>query len=132
MTEETKELTDQEKLFLDLLFDPSGMKHPNEAKQLAGYPKEYPVLKLVRNISKELIQRCDDYLAMYAPQGLAGLMEIMLEPNNPGSKIKLQAVVELLDRAGVVKKEKTEVSQATPSYVFMLPAKQSIDEKDTK
>lgn len=123
-----KDLSAQEFAFLDYLFDGEKMRNPDEAKQLAGYPSNYPVLKIIRKVSKELLQKCDDYLALYAPHGLMGLMDILNNPNEPGSKIRLQAVVELLDRAGVVKKEKSEVASAAPSYILYLPPKQELKE----
>ena len=127
MTEKSP-LTQQEQLFIDYLFDGQQMRHPDEAKQLAGYPANYPVLKLVKKVKEELINKYDDYLALYAPKGLAALMDVLASPENPGSKIRLQAATELLDRAGVTKKDKSEQIQAQPNYVFYLPAKAEIKE----
>lgn len=127
MTEKSS-LTQQEQLFIDYLFDGQQMRHPDEAKQLAGYPANYPVLKLVKKVKEELINKYDDYLALYAPKGLAALMDVLASPENPGSKIRLQAATELLDRAGVTKKDKSEQIQAQPNYVFYLPAKSEIKE----
>lgn len=121
-------LTQQEQDFIDFLFDGEQMRHPNEAKVMAGYPQDYPVLKIVRKVNEALVQKYDDYLALYAPKGLAGLMEVLNSPEVPGSALKLKAVIELLDRAGVTRKEKSEQVQAQQSYIFMLPNKASIDE----
>ncbi len=124
----SKELDSKEQLFLDYLFDGEDVRNPEEAKLLAGYPKNYPVMKLVKATSKALLERCDDYLAMYAPNGVIGLIQLMNEPETPGSKLKLQVIIELLDRAGVVKKEKTEVQQQAPNFMFVLPSKVQITE----
>lgn len=123
---EQKELTKQELLFMECLFDGQEMRNPDLAKKMAGYDSSYPVLKIVRRISKELVQKCDDYLALYAPQGLRGLFDVINNPTEPGSKVKLQAIIELLNRAGVVAKDKTEINQAAPNYIFYLPNKQEI------
>lgn len=107
MADDKQELSTQEKLFLDYLFDGTNMRNPEEAKLLAGYDRNYPIAKLVKNIKAELVERCDGYLAMYTPSGVAGLMSIILDPlGDPGNKLKLQAIIELLDRGGVTKKKK--------------------------
>lgn len=125
---ESKELSLQESLFLDFLFDGAEVRHPDLAKQMAGYPKDFPVAKILKNINKELIERCDNYLALHAPNGVIGLIQLLNEPETPGSKLKLQTIIELLDRAGVVKKEKSEVTQASPNFMFVLPSKTQINE----
>lgn len=128
MTQEKSSLTQQEQLFIDYLFDGQQMRHPDEAKQLAGYPANYPALKIVKKVKDELIAKYDDYLVLYAPKGLAGLMEVLANPENPGSKIRLQAVTELLNRAGVVAKDKKENVSAQPNYIFYLPNKVEVSD----
>lgn len=123
-----KELEIKEQLFLDFLFDGDKVRHPDEAKVMAGYPSDYPAMKIVKAVSKELLERCDTYLALYAPQGVIGLIQLLSEPETPGSKLKLQVIIEMLDRAGVVKKEKTEVQQQAPNFMFVLPSKVQITE----
>lgn len=120
------ELSLQEQLFLDHLFDGATVKHPDEAKQLAGYPKDYPVTKIIKKINQELIERCDNYLTLYAPQGILGLLQIINDPNEPGTKIRLQAIQDLLNRAGIVNKEKKEIAQTQQSFLFVLPPKDTI------
>jgi hypothetical protein len=56
-----------------------------------------------------------------------GLVDVMDNPHNPGSAVKLKAITELLDRGGVVRKEGKESSQVSPNYVFILPSKNNID-----
>lgn len=127
MTEKST-LTPQEQLFIDLLFDGQQMRNPDEAKQMAGYPANYPVLSIVKKVKDELINKYNDYLALYAPKGLAGLMDVLDNPETPGSKVKLAAVIELLDRSGVNKKQNNEQISQQPNYVFMLPVKVAVDE----
>jgi len=121
------ELTTQEQQFVDLLFDGSSMRHPDEAKVLAGYPQDYPYLSIIKRVKEVLIERYDDFLAAYAPKGLKGLMDVIDSPETPGTALRLKAVTELLDRAGVVRKEKTEVEKQAPSYIFYLPNKVQVD-----
>jgi hypothetical protein len=116
-------LSAQEQAFIDHLFDGQVMRHPDEAKQMAGYPKDYPVLKIVKAVRQELIDKYDDFLALYAPKGMVGLMQVLESPETPGSAIKLKAVVELLNRAGVTTKEKKEAQAEVQSFVYFLPNK---------
>lgn len=128
MTSEKNPLNQQEQLFMEYLFDGNQMRHPDEAKQLAGYPSNYPVLKIVKKIKEELIDKYDDYLTLYAPKGLAALMDVLSNPEVPGSKLRLQAATELLDRAGVVAKDKKEQTTNQPNYIFMLPNKVAVQD----
>lgn len=131
MSNEPKEITEQESRFLALLFevDENGVgHHPEAAKLLAGYPKDYPITTLVRKINKELTTRGDDYLALYSPAAIRGLIAVMNDPTEPGAKVRLQAVADLLDRAGITKKEKSEVEIVSPNFMFIIPSKKPIDE----
>ena len=128
MSADKSNLTKQEQLFIDYLFDGQEMRHPDEAKVLAGYPQNMPVLSIVKRVKDALIEKYDDYLALYAPKGLAGLMDVLANPEVPGSKVKLAAVVELLNRSGVVAKDKKEQTVNQPNYVFMLPSKLEVTE----
>lgn len=123
-----QELTSQEQLFLDYLFDGNSIRHPDEAKVLAGYPQDYPWLKIMSKCNEALIKKYDDYLTLTAGKGLVGLVDVIENSHIPGSAVKLKAIIELLDRGGVVKKESKESSVNTPSYVFLLPQKQEIKE----
>ncbi len=122
------ELDSREAIFLDYLFDGEGMRHPNEAKELAGYPKNYPILKIMKAVQQELIERMDSTATMYTPQAFMELVALMNEPETPGSKLKLQVLLEILDRGGVVKKEKTEISKEAPNFVFVIPSKVTIEQ----
>lgn len=121
-----KELTRQEQLFLDYLFDGQDIRHPEEAKIMAGYDKTYPLNKIIKNIHQTMLDSFDQALAMYVPEAIMGLVSIMRDPTEPGAKIKLQAIQDLLDRGGIVKKEKTEVQQQPQNFMFVLPPKHEI------
>ncbi len=120
-----KELTQQEQVFIDALFDGSKLRHPTEAKRLAGYPEDYPVIKIVSNISEQLIKNYDNALLLAAGKAVLGLIDVMENPLEPGAKVKLQAIAEILDRAGVVKKDKTEVAPVQQHFMFVLPSKET-------
>jgi len=121
-----KEISPQEKAFLNYLFDGEELRNPNNAKELAGYPKDYPVIEIIKSVQKQILDRCDNYLVMHAPNGVMALIKLLKEPETPGMKLKLQTIIEILDRGGVVKKEKAEVAQVAPSFMFILPSKAGI------
>ncbi len=123
-----KELSQQEEAFLSYLFDGKEIRHPDEAKRMAGYAKDYPVDKIIKNIHQTMLDTFDRSLAIYIPEAMLGLVEIMRDPSIPGAKVKLQAIQDLLDRAGIVKKEKTEIQQAPQHFMFVLPSKDIIKE----
>jgi len=125
-----QELTSQEIEFLDYLFDGDKPRHPDEAKVMAGYPQDYPWLKIIEKCNEALLKRYDDYLAVKSAQGLVGLLDIIENPHEPGTSVKLKAITELLDRGGVVKKEKTETAVMAPNYVFLLPQKNEIKDEE--
>lgn len=127
MSNEKPNINPQEQLFLDCLFDGATVRSPEEAKLMAGYARTDSVAKIIKNIKNELIERCDGFLAMYAPQGVQTLLEIALDPlGNPGNKLRLQAVIELLDRGGVTKKEKAEQTEKVQNFMFILPEKNQL------
>lgn len=125
---EKQELSPQEQLFLDCLFDGNVIRHPDEAKVMAGYPQDYPWLKIISKCNDALIAKNNDYLTYASTRGVVSLVELLENFQTPGAAIKLKALIELLDRGGVVKKERVETTQNTPNYVFLLPPKQEIKE----
>lgn len=125
---EKQQLTEQEQAFLDYLFDGNNIRHPDEAKVMAGYPQDYPWLNIVKKCNEELVKKYDNYLTVVSAKGLMGLMDIIENPMIPGSAVKLKAIIELLDRGGVTKKEKSEQETIAPNYVFLLPPKEEIKE----
>lgn len=129
--EQQNDLTEQEKLFLSLLFETNEEGqccHPEQAKLMAGYDKKTPLLTIVRKLNKEILQRGDDFLAIHSPVAIAGLLSVMHNPTEPGAKIRLQAIESILDRSGIVKKEKQEVAQDAPNYIFLIPNKTKIED----
>lgn len=118
--------TQQDLLFLDALFDGITIRHPDEAKKIAGFPDDYSVIKITKRLQKQILERCEDSLVLHQPQAVMALIQLMQEPETPGLKLKLQTIIEILDRGGITKKEKEEVAKAAPSFMFILPSKADI------
>ena len=118
-----KTLTDKQQKFLDCLIETNG--NPKEAAELAGYSgNHYQVVKSLKN---EIIDLATDVLANSAPEAAFKLVDIM-NTDKPIPQIgnKLQAAQSILDRVGVVKKDRLEVEHTTSGGVFILPAKKEV------
>ena len=118
-----KTLTKKQQKFLDCLIETSG--NPKEAAEMAGYSKgsHYQVVVALKD---EIIDLATNVLANSAPEAAFKLVDIM-NTNRPIPQIqnKLQAAQTILDRVGVVKKERIDVNHnANMGGVFILPAKE--------
>jgi hypothetical protein len=125
---EKQEITPQLQLFLDALFDGNTIRHPDEAKVMAGYPADYPWLKIIERCREALIEKYDHYLTFMSAKGMMGLIDVMENPQTPGSAVKLKAVIELLNRGGVTAKQSKEVAGDAANYVFVLPSKINLEQ----
>ena len=117
----SKVLTDKQQKFLDYLIVTSG--DLKQAAELAGYSNgsHYQVIKALKT---EIIDFATDVLANSAPEAAFKLVEIM-KTNKPMPQIqnKLQAAQAILDRVGVVKKERLDITHSAGGGIFILPAK---------
>lgn len=115
----TRKLSDQQKLFLEVLFDQAA-GNVVEAKRLAGYSDTYPTTQLVKVLQDEIIEATKDFIARNGPKAAVKMVGILDNPVALGNKEILAASKEVLDRAGVVKTEKIDI---TSNGIFILPAK---------
>jgi hypothetical protein len=126
-----KTLTKKQQKFLDCLIETSG--NPKEAAEMAGYSKgsHYQVVVALKD---EIIDLATNVLANSAPEAAFKLVDIM-NTNRPIPQIqnKLQAAQTILDRVGVVKKERIDINHnaSMGGGVFILPAKEK-EVKDVK
>ncbi len=124
LTVPNKTLTEREEKFLEALFG-AAKGDPKEAKKLAGYPTNMPVSNIVRRLKEEILEGTHNYLAMNAPSAVVALVQIVLEAGPViGAKEKIAAAKEILDRAGVVKTEKREVTHT--GGIALLPPKREV------
>lgn len=114
-----KELTVMQKLFLEHLFETTGGDEV-EAKRLAGYSDNYPTSAVVESVKDEIVERTKLFLARKGPKAAFKLVDVLDNPEKLGTKEILTAAKDILDRAGVVKVEKLDV---TSNGIFILPAK---------
>jgi len=112
-------LSDQQKLFLELLFEQAEGDFLT-AKRLAGYSDTYPTSQLVRSLQDEIIEATKNYITRKGPKAAVKLAGVLDNPGQLGVKEILAASKDILDRAGVSKTEKLEIGG---NGIFILPAK---------
>ena len=97
-----KELTDQHKKFLEVLFT-EAHGDITTAKNLAGFSRGYSTRLLTNYLKEEIIEATQLYIAMNAPRAAMAVVGGINMPTELGIKDKLSAAKDLLDRAGFVK-----------------------------
>lgn len=115
-----KELTEQHKKFLDVLFnEANGSIHA--AKKLAGFSDGYSTKQLTNYLKEEIIEATQLFIAMSAPRAAMAVVSGITDPTELGIKEKLNAAKDLLDRAGLGKTDKVQVEST--NGLMILPAK---------
>lgn len=112
-----RELTEQQKKFLDVLFGDEAKGNVVKAKILAGYSPEFTTSRLVESLEAEILEATKKYLSRVAPKAVMALSGALDDPTELGLSHKIAAAKDLLDRAGISKTEKVEVSNG----MFILP-----------
>jgi hypothetical protein len=121
-----KQLTERQKVFLDaLLGDAKGSVRA--AMKIAGYSDSTSVREAMAPVAEEVAEAAQMLLALNAPKAALGMVGVLDDPSALGARNTVAAAKELLDRAGVVKKEKVEVS-GPEGAMFILPPKQTVDD----
>ena len=114
-----RELTDKQKLFLEYLFgDANGKAHI--AKVMAGYSPDYSTSLLVKSLEEEILEYTTRFLVQHGPKAAISITDLLEDPTVLGAQFKLTAAKDILDRIGISKTEKVEVSNG----LFILPPKE--------
>ena len=116
-----KELTEKQESFLDNLMKTGG--DPKKAAELAGYA-EGGYHQVIKSLKNEIIDMASHVLAQSAPQAAMKMVNIMNsnEPV-PQANMRLQAAQSILDRIGLSKTDRIDVTHKTDQGLFILPAK---------
>jgi len=117
----TKQLTDKQESFLSHLTKEGG--DPHKAAALAGYA-ESSTNAVVKSLKTEILDIATNILARSAPMAAMKLVHIMdsAEPI-PQANIRIQAAQTILDRVGIGKTDRLDVTVNTAGGLFILPAK---------
>ncbi len=119
-----RELTEKQKLFIQVLFDDDVNGDYLKAKRKAGFSDNTPTRDIVKSLRDEIIDATKDHILSIGPKAAFKMGEILDKPHTLGAREALAAAKELLDRVGIVKTEKVELFNAG---VFIIPAKKKED-----
>lgn len=125
---DSKELSPRQQKFLDVLFD-EAKGNFSEAMRLAGYSSNTHSTEVVNRLRDEIVERAKLYLALTSAEAYFGIRDVMVNPKQAGGQVKLNAAKEILDRAGIVKKEEQHAPQAVQN-IFILPEKRPVEVLD--
>ena len=95
--------------------------NPKAAGDIAGYA-DY--LQPLRALKDEIITRAEEQLTAFAPRASMGMINALDEDGSlHGANIKMEAAKQILDRVGLSKKEKLDITAKVQHGVFILPPK---------
>jgi len=118
-----KEYTEKQLAFLEAMAgDAKG--NIRLAMDMAGYSKTTHTREVISPLQDELIALANTVLATNSVKAALGLTGVLDDPTALGAKNAVAAATQVLDRVGVVKKEKIEVS-SDQGGLFILPPKKS-------
>ena len=120
--EKQKDLTPQQQAFLDVLFDDDVLGNIYKAAEKAGYSlPDKNASRIARSLKDQIIKRTKEFIAVNGPKAALAITGALDGPQTPGTKERLLAAKELLDRGGVLRRE--EVVLDRPAAIVYLPAK---------
>ena len=120
-----KQLTEMQQKFLEVLFDEAG-GDVVAAKKLAGYSDNTPTRLIVDALKDEITEATRTYFSRIAPKAAMAMTQALYDPTELGLRDKMSAAKDLLDRAGLGKTEKVNVTSS--GGVFYLPPKEGKNE----
>ena len=123
MPEESK-LTTKQRLFLDALISEEAMGDLRTAIRLTEYSENTKVAYTTRELREEIREATETLLAMYAPKAAYSLTSILDNPDALNERHEISASKEILDRTGLIKKERVEAA-GSAGGIFILPPKAS-------
>ena len=121
---EATQLTEKQKIFLSALFGEANGE-PRAAAEIAGYaPTSYP--KVVHGLKDQIIERAETVLAAHSPKAALSIANAIDDDGSiPGASIRMEAAKQVLDRVGLVKREKLDINAKVAHGIFILPAKEA-------
>jgi len=121
----TRQYTENQVKFLDVLFDEAGGDVAT-AKKLAGYADGTSTTVVVKSLKEEILEATQQYMARNAPKAAVAMASALMDPTELGLRDKMSAAKELLDRTGLIKTEKIQVEAS--GGVMLMPPKKQIEE----
>ncbi len=136
-TQDGRKLTGLQELFLEHLFNNDevngDIKRAAEAAGVMDGPQ------MARGLKDEILARTDLAISMIAPKAVRGLAD-MLEHGDEHADgyqshkadVRLKVIGDVLDRAGVAKKQDIGIVMTEDTPLFFIPAKQVQENAQTE
>ena len=119
---EEKKLTSMQEAFLEALCG-EARGDIRAAMNAAGYSANTRLQEVVGPLRDEIVARTSMLLAMNAPRATFSMIDVLHDPGAMGARNAVAAATQILDRAGLVKKEQVEI-KGPEGGIFILPPKQ--------
>ena len=118
-----RKLTERQQKFIDALFaDANG--NIRDAKVIAGYSPNTNNQEIIQSLKEEILSKAEYYLALHSGKAVQGIVDALEEDGKtPGVNIRMEAAKQILDRVGIVKKDKIDINAQVAHGIFILPAK---------
>ncbi len=113
-------MTPKQKIFINALFGEAQGNY-RAAMDIAEYSKNTSINDVLKGCEEELISSSKNFLAANAPKAAMAIVGVIDDPVEMGTRDKLAAAKDVLDRIGVSKTDKVEVK--SPQGIFILPRK---------
>lgn len=120
-----KKLTEKQQLFLDALFGEEAKGDPVIAKKIAGYETTKSASAITKPLANEIAELTKQFIASSSTKAAYTMFDVMTTNDFLGSKERMVAAKDVLDRAGFMKTDKIEIVAKEP--IFILPSKKEDD-----
>lgn len=120
-----KKLTERQEALIEALMGKAD-GDVRQAMNMAGYSPSTTIREAIKPIKDEVIEAAAMMIAMNSPKAASKMVGVLNSPEAMGAKNTIAAAKEIMDRAGVVKTEKVEVS-TSGGGMFILPPKNTED-----
>ena len=114
-------LPPEHQAFLDAFFELNG--NVKAAAEICGYSQSHGY-NLARKLKDEILEEASYILALGAPRAAMALVD-GVDPDKPApaSANRINCAKEILDRVGIAKKDRIEISSESAMPIFILPPK---------
>jgi hypothetical protein len=120
-------LTPKQKVFINALFGEAQGNY-RAAMDIAEYSKNTSINDVLKGCEEDIISSSKNFLAANAPKAAMAIVGVIDDPVEMGTRDKLAAAKDVLDRIGVSKTDKIEVK--SPQGIFILPRKNDDEDVD--
>ena len=129
----SRKLTQRQQKFIDSLFAEAN-GNIKDAKIIAGYSPTTNNQEIINALKEEILEATQMFMASNAPKAALAMVSGIDDPTELGTRDKLSAAKELLDRTGLIKTEKdasrTKVIEIFPYISAQLSKKKDSNKAD--